>query len=643
MSEAPQLHWLPELPDFRVRLRALRDSKSWDEAVALAGARLDFVRTNGLDEIVRQAFDRPPESLATKPIRLALLGSSTLAHLHAALRVAALRRGMWLTIYENDYGQYLQELHDPGSALYRFEPTAVLFAFDAHHLTAGLHAGMDAGEAEAALDETLSRIALCWRLAREAFRCPIVQQTVLDVLPGLMGSNEHRLPGSRRRMVARLNEALREKAEEAGVDLLALDDRAVQDGLRAWHDAGLWHHAKQEVAPPAAPMYGELVGRLLAARQGRSSKCLVLDLDNTIWGGVIGDDGLDGIVLGQGSALGEGFVAVQEYARDLSRRGVILAVSSKNDEANALEPFDKHPEMVLRRQDIATFRADWNDKAANIRAIAADLNIGLDSLVFLDDNPFERALVRQELPGVAVPEVPDDPALVPQALADAGYFEAVAVTDDDRVRTSQYQSNKARESLKASATDLDGYLRGLDMRLVWRRFDRPGLQRTVQLINKTNQFNLTTRRYTEDEVLAVMEDRNAFGLQLRLIDRFGDNGVIAIVIGRKNGTDVLIDTWLMSCRVLGRQVEATTLNLVAAAARRLGGKRLLGEYLPTRKNAMVRDHYAKLGFEVIEARQDGGSMAALDLDDFAPARSFIEVAEGSEGLEPAGSMAMAEG
>jgi FkbH-like protein len=348
-----------------------------------------------------------------------------------------------------------------------------------------------------------------------------------------------------------------------------------------------------------------------------------------VWGGVIGDDGLEGIVIGQGSPLGEAYTAFQNYARELSRRGIILAVCSKNDEANAVEPFEKHPEMVLKRGDIACFIANWSDKASNIRAIAKDLNIGLDSLVFIDDNPFERNLVRQELPMVAVPEVEDDPTYYPRALSDAGYFEGIAVTDEDRERSGQYQGNRAREALKSSVTDLDSYLRGLEMQLVWRPFDKIGLQRTVQLINKSNQFNLTTRRYTEEDVLAVMDDPSAFGLQLRLIDRFGDNGVIAIIIGRlRDDGDLYIDTWLMSCRVLGRQVEPTTLNLIAAQAKLLGARRLIGEYIPTKKNGMVKEHYQKLGFADTRSDDAGGNISSLDLASFVPIDTFIYVTEG---------------
>jgi FkbH-like protein len=626
------LDWLPKIADWRERLRALGSdpAAAWTEAVAFANTRLDFVATNALDQTVRRVLgDDPPKALATKPVRLAILGSCTFAHLHGAIRVAGLRRGIHITVYEGDYGQYRQELLDRGSALHAFAPTVILFALDAYHLSSGLSAAMNGQDAATALDEMQQHVRQCWKEARDAFHCPIIHQTPLPLHPDLLGNNEHRLPGSRAAFIERFNRALRDLADAEGVDLLSIDRRAAIDGLSAWHDPVLWHHAKQEISLTAAPMYGELIGRLIAAKQGCSYKCLVLDLDNTVWGGVVGDDGLDGLVLGQGSSLGEAFLAVQAHARDLARRGVILAVCSKNDEANALEPFDKHPEMLLRRQDIASFHANWLDKASNLRAIAAELNIGLDSLVFLDDNPVERAFIRRELPMVAVPEISDDPTSYPRTLADAGYFEALSVTEEDRIRNSQYQSNLRREELKGSFADLSDYLRSLEMRLTWYRFDQLGLSRTVQLINKTNQFNLTTRRYTEDDVRAIMRDNRSFGLQLRLIDRFGDNGIISIIIGKmQDDDDLVIDTWLMSCRVLGRQVEPTTLNLVADQARSLGAKRLIGDYIPTKKNGMVKDHYAKLGFAVVETGDNGASRSMLDLTRYVPAPTFIDVMEG---------------
>jgi FkbH-like protein len=628
-----KLNWLPKADNWRPRLQAIGadPATAWRSAVALANLDLDFVRTNQLDEVLRRALgDTVPTDLAAKPVRLAILSSCTTTQLLPSLRVAGLRRNMHVTVHEGDFGQYWQALADREAEIHAFRPTAVLFALDAHHLAAGVRSGAGADETEACFEEIGNRLRECWSLARERFGsgCQILQQVPLPVHAPLLGSNEHRLPGSKAAFIARLGTALRAMADDAHVDLVALDERVALDGLGCWHDPALWHRAKQEVSPVAAPFYGDLVLRLIAAQQGRSSKCLVLDLDNTLWGGVVGDDGLEGIVVGQGSALGEAYVAFQAYARDLAKRGIILAVSSKNDEANAAEPFDKHPEMVLRREDIACFAANWSDKAGNIRAIAAELNIGLDSLVFVDDNPFERNLVRGELPMVAVPEVGDDPTLFPRILADAGYFEALRVTEDDRQRAGQYQGNLLRQSLQAASADLPSYLRGLEMQLLWRPFDTVGLTRIVQLINKTNQFNLTTRRITEEEARAIMADERAFGLQLRLLDRFGDNGVVAIVIGRMAGDDCVIDTWLMSCRVLGRQVESATLNLVAEQARRLGARRLIGDYLPTKKNGMVKEHYARLGFALERSDAEGASRSVLDLRSFTPHDVFIDVREG---------------
>ncbi|HYZ32832.1 MAG TPA: HAD-IIIC family phosphatase, partial [Crenalkalicoccus sp.] len=597
---------------------------AWVEAASLAETALDFARTNALAEALERVFGtEAPPGLGTAPERLAVLGSSTLAHLLGAIRVAALRRGIALTAREGGYGQAMQELLDPRSWLAAFRPTTVLLAFDARRLARGASPAMTEAEAEAALDAACDELRQCWRLARES-GARVLQQTALPCLPPLLGANEHRLPGSPAGFLARLNARLPVLTEAEGVDLVALDARAALDGLAAWHDPALWHRAKQEVRPQAAPLYGELVARVLAARQGRSRKCLVLDCDNTLWGGVIGDDGLEGIVLGEGSAEGEAFLAVQRHALALSERGVILAVCSKNEERVAMAAFERHPEMLLRPRQIAAFAANWTDKPANLRAIAEELSIGLDSLVFLDDNPFERALVRRELPMVAVPELPEDPALWPRTLADAGYFEGVAVTAEDRARAAQYQGNRDRATLRAQATDLGAYLRELEMRLLWSRFDRAGLPRIVQLINKTNQFNLTTRRYTDAEAVAVAEDPAAFGLQLRMLDRFGDNGVIGIVIGRRQGDAVRLDTWLMSCRVLGRQVEEATLNLVVEQARALGAARLIGEYRPTPKNGMVAEHYPRLGFAPLAS--DGDAMLhVLELAGYVPRETAIRL------------------
>ncbi|MDE3177606.1 MAG: HAD family hydrolase [Pseudomonadota bacterium] len=625
---APELMWLPEPEDGRARLAELARGGSFAQAMELVHARLDFVRSQALDQIVRRRWPTRPAEFAGTAYRLALLSSCTTAHLAAALRIAALRADIWLDVYEGDYGQFRQELEAPGSGLHAFQPDGVLFAFDAPHLCAGVSASCSPAEAAAALESLREDLTGLWRKARAALGCSVLQQTALPSAPALLGSNEHRLPGSRAAFVARFNFALREWADAEGVDLVAVDAAAARDGLDAWRDPMLWHRAKQDIHPAAAPMYGELVARILAAKAGKSRKCLVLDLDNTLWGGVIGDDGLDGIELGQGSALGEGFLAVQDYARQLGERGIILAVCSKNDEANALEPFEKHPDMALRRKDIACFVANWDDKADNIRLIAQRLNIGLDSLVFLDDNPFERNRVRQALPMVAVPEVPDEPALVPDVLAAAGYFEAVAVTREDRERGAQYKGNLQRETERERHSDLGAYLNSLQMRALWGYFDDVNRQRIVQLINKTNQFNLTTRRYDEADYDAFLRDENVVGLHVRLIDRFGDNGLIGVVIARGEGAALVVDSWLMSCRVLGRGVEAAILAILVSEARRRGVTELIGEFIPSAKNGMVAKHYDGLGFRTIEGGDVDRKLYVLRIDEYVEVEHPIVIERG---------------
>ncbi|HEX8373879.1 MAG TPA: HAD-IIIC family phosphatase, partial [Geminicoccaceae bacterium] len=580
-----ELSWLPEPTAWSESVAAVGHEPSWEALVALANTRLDATRTNQLDRLLRKHVATPPPGLSTRPVRLAVLASSTVSHLLPAIRLGALRRGIWLETYEAPYGAYRQDLLDPASGLHAFAPDAILFAFDTPHLTRGVEPAADQAGADAALAATLDGLRDTWARARAAFGCQILQQTLLPTALPLLGANEHRLPGSPARATALINASIRTVAAEDGVDLLALDDQAARHGVQAWHDPVWWLRAKQAVGPAAAPLFGDLVARSLAARQGLSRKCLVLDLDNTLWGGVVGDDGVAGLVLGHGSAEGEAYLGLQSYARDLARRGIILAVVSKNDEANAIEVFERHPEMVLRRRDIAAFLANWDDKAQNLRRVAAQLGIGLDALVFVDDNPFERELVRSELPMVAVPELPEDAALYALRIADAGYFDALAVTDEDRARSGHYAANEARNAAAAEAADLPAYLAGLDMRLLWKRFDRIGLPRIVQLVNKTNQFNLTTHRTTEAELLALMAEPEAVGLQFRLVDRLGDNGMIGVVMARVEAADLRVETWLMSCRVLGRGVEAAMLAVIAAAARSIGAGRLIGLYRPSPKNA----------------------------------------------------------
>lgn len=633
MGSSPELHWLPAPPaDWRARLKALAaapaDAQAWREIVALANYRLNFQLTNALAAVAMSLFkEAPTDFLQTKPERLAALSSSTTAHLLPALRVAALRRGIWVDTYENDYGQYRQELLEKSSPLYDFSPTSVLFCLDAAHVAATARNCVTKEQAAERLEQFAASLAQLWRLARERFNCHVLQQSFVARLPQVLGANEHRHPASPAAFVATANARLRDLADSAGADLVALDMWIARDGLAAWHSPSFWFQAKQEIALAAAPVYGDLVARLLAAKQGRVAKCCVLDLDNTLWGGVVGDDGARGVVIGQGSAAGEAFLAMQSYALDLRRRGIILAVCSKNDEDAARGAFRDNPDMLLKEGDFGCFMANWNDKAANLRAIAQQLNIGLDALAFVDDNPFERELVRRELPMVFVPELPAEPEHFPARLADSGCFEGLALTSEDFARADYYQARLRFEEAASSTTDLAGYLAGLEMTLVWASVDAGSLARTVQLVNKTNQFNLTTRRYSEAQLRAMMAEPATHCLQLRLTDRFGDNGVIAIVIGRLVEDRIFaLDTWLMSCRVLGRGVEEATLNVIADVARRAGAQKLLGVYRPTAKNAMVSKLYERLGFtQLSEGPNETASL--LELESFAPRVTAVRISE----------------
>jgi FkbH-like protein len=520
------------------------------------------------------------------------------------------------------YGAYRQELMNRSSGLYSFAPDVIVLAMDSHHL---------AEPEGASADGVLATLRDCWSLAQQAHGSTVIQQTLLPVLPHLLGNQESLFTESPAAIVSDVNFRLREEAAKAGVHLLTVDTWAREEGLSEWFDPALWYRSKQEVHPKASNIYGDHVGRLLAALRGKSAKCLVLDLDNTLWGGVVGDDGVDGIVIGEGSESGEAFLAVQKYAKRLSERGVILAVCSKNDERNALRPFEQRSEMILEASDVACFAANWDDKASNLRLIARQLNIGLDSLVLLDDNPVERKLIRRELPMVGVPELPEDPAGFVRCLSAAGYFETLSITEEDRKRALQYRANRARQELRESATNLEGFLESLKMKLVWSRFAMNDIKRIVQLINKTNQFNLTTRRYTEADVREFMCDPNVLTLQLRLLDVYGNSGIVALVIGKRTHDAVLeVDTWLMSCRVLGRQVEQATFNILANQARDMGCSHISGSYRPTASNAMVRNHFSDLGFALAEAAEDGSTRWIHDAAKVVPLKTAIEVLEEDE-------------
>ncbi len=595
------LEWLPPPVDFRGELRTAIETpvtaERLERLTALAKCRLGYLESLQLERALAAIPAREVGEFT--PLRLGLLATSTVDHLGPAIRVAGLRRRMLIEVRVGRFGQHRQEVLDPDSPLYRFCPQSLLFSLTAREILTKLTPSASAAEADTAVNAAIEELKLLWRKVRDGSGAAVVQQTFLNIADSLFGSFERFVPGSPVQVIARLNDRLAEAAAEEGVALLDLARASERDGLDAWFDASRWLQGKLEIAPQAASGYGELVARILGAQRGRSRKCLVLDLDNTLWGGVLGDDGLEGIVLGEGSALGEAHLALQRYARRLRDRGVILAVCSKNDASTAEAVFREHPEMHLKRSDIAAFVANWDDKVVNLGRIAEQLNIGLDSLVFVDDNPTERARVRQALPMVEVPELPADPGQFVRCVAHAGYFEAVAFTADDRQRGEQYAANASREALQQSAESLDDFLRGLGMSVEYGPVQSVDLARVAQLVNKTNQFNPTTRRRVVEEVAAFAAGERAIALQFRLLDRFGDNGLVSVMLLRPEAPASVrfeIDTWVMSCRVFGRHLEFEAMNAAVHAARALGAQWLRADYFPTSKNGVVADLYPGLGF-----------------------------------------------
>jgi len=593
---------------------------------ALAQHRLSFLETIQLDRALGPACAEPPRGFST--VRLAILASATVDHLAPGIRVAGLRRRLLIDVHVGPYGQYRQQLLDAESPLHQVRPQIVLLSLTAREAIAAVPPTATPAEADAAISRTIDELRTLWRKARETFHATVIQQTFLNVADPLFGSYDRFVAGAPTRLIAHLNEGLSRAAAEEGVLLLDIARASERDGLDAWFDVTRWLQGKLEIAPQAAPLYGELLARVIAAQRGMSKKCLVLDLDNTLWGGVIGDDGLEGIVLGEGTGTGEAHLALQRYAKLLRERGVILAVCSKNDPAVADAAFRDHPEMLLKRSDIAAFLANWEDKADNLRRIAEQLNIGIESLVFVDDNPAERARIRQSLPMVAVPELPADAAQYVRCLGDAGYFESVAFTADDARRGEQYSANASREALRESSQNMDDFLRGLEMWVTFGPFQPVDLARVAQLIGKTNQFNLTTRRHSLEDVSRFVATDRCLTLQFRLVDRFGDNGLVSAMILRPDPQtpDLLeIDTWVMSCRVFGRQLEHEAMNIAVEMARRLGVRAFRADYLPTPKNGVVRDLYANLGFTRLPGvgPDHGAAQWFLRLSEYVPHSTHI--------------------
>jgi FkbH-like protein len=594
-----ELRWLLRAPeDFSARLKALANSTDpWGpELRALALHALDLNQLTKLAKLTARlkAGGKPPEALV--PFKLAVLSNSTFDLIAPALTASALRHGVNLEVILPSYDQVAQEAMTPDSSVNTSKPDAVLFAIDYRALPIK-PSPANADAARASVQAVMGYLQTLRNAIKSHSDALCIFQTFARPVENLFGSFDRALPGTLQGILDEINRELVAGVSDNG-DVL-LDTAAIAEtvGLSNWHNDQLWNLGKFPFAYELVPLYADHVARLVGSLRGKSRRVLILDLDNTVWGGVIGDEGIEGIRVAQGDAVGEAHLALQRFALQLRGRGILLAVSSKNTDEIARAPFKEHPEMLLKLDHISVFQANWNDKATNIQAISDELSLGLDAMVFLDDNPAERGLVRKLLPEVAVPELSEDAADYVRTLSAAGYFEAVAFASEDLKRADFYQDNARRASLKQQAGGVEAYLASLDMTITFQPFEATGRTRIAQLINKSNQYNLTTRRYTESEVAALEGDPRIFTLQVRLADIFGDNGMISVIICRPEADAVwLIDTWLMSCRVLGRKVENMVLRAILEHARASGIRVLAGVYRPTERNKLVVDHYARLGF-----------------------------------------------
>jgi FkbH-like protein len=566
------------------------------------------------------------------PFRLGVISNSTSHFIVPALVGTAARHGIALECIEANFDQVIQDALSPDSEINRCQPDAVLIALDYHGLPLSPTPG-DAASAAASVATCLQYFENIRTGLHQNSKALCIFNTVPRPLDNQFGSLDFALPGTMRGLIEAVNRGLADQLS-GGPDLLFdVAGLAETVGLANWHDPTLWNMAKVPFSSDFLPLYADHACRMISAIRGKSRRCLILDLDNTLWSGVIGDDGLDGINIGQGDPTGEAHLDLQRTVLSFRNRGIVLAVSSKNNDEVARLPFREHPEMLLKEDHLAVFQANWNDKATNIRAIAEELSLGIDSMVFLDDNPAERGLVRRLLPEVAVPELPADPALYARSLTAGGYFEAVVFSDEDRGRADFYQDNARRVALQKKAGDIESYLESLNMVITFKAFDEISRGRITQLINKSNQFNLTTRRYTEAEVEKAQSDPRCFTLQVRLVDIFGDNGMISVIVAYHKENYLVIDTWLMSCRVLGRRVEEAVLEELLRHARQLGISHIRGTYHPTARNSLVEKHYEKLGFSLVNTTADQSTVWELDVEN-APIRTLPMQVCHSELLAP---------
>jgi FkbH-like protein len=583
-----------------------------------------------LDELLqkRRSLRRQLSAVeGLKEIRIAVLGGTTTNELVDLFDILLLWSGFRGVFHQSEYGRFYEDAVLEPREIASFKPDIVYVHTCSLNIRNFPPVSCTEESLPGFIDAELSRYRAIWQSLSENVGCQIIQNSFELPSSATLGNLDAVSPGGQSRFIAELNLAFaKEAASNPKLILQDLHTIAARVGLNQWFDPERWFSYKLSNTVEGSFAIASSLHSIVNAIYGRSRKVLVLDLDNTLWGGVIGDDGLDKIVLGRETPLAEAYTAFQEYCLRLRDRGVLLAVCSKNNEDTAQSGFT-HPDSVLKLEHFSAFKANWEPKHENLLAIARELNLGVDSFVFVDDNPAERAIVEAQIPSVAVPNVGADVSKF-SAIVDAGrYFEPISLGKEDLERAKLYEENAQRAQLEQKFSNYGEYLDSLEMIAEIDVFNPTYMERIAQLTNKTNQFNLTTRRYTLAEMEATISDGRHIGLYGKLSDRFGDNGLISIVLGRIDGADLHLDLWLMSCRVLKREMETAMLDSIVLRAESAGLNRLLGYYLPTKKNGMVADHYAGLGFEKIATGNDGATTWSLDLTDYQPRTTHIRILE----------------
>ena len=559
------------------------------------------------------------DTVSLPKLKVALLGDTATQLLATAIKGEGILRNYNIELWEAEYNQVERQIMDPTSDYYQFEPDYTII-FHSNHKLLEKHSLVNSDLQNKLADDRLDFV----RLLCEQGIGRVIYYNYPEIEDTIWGSYATKVQSSFTYQLTKLNYELMNISQAyPNFFICNLAGISAKYGRNFMFDSSVYVNTEIILSLDALPIISSRTIDIIAAIQGKFKKCLILDLDNTIWGGVVGDDGWENIQVGHGLGIGKAFTEFQEWVKKLKNRGIIIAVCSKNNEGKAKEPFERNPEMVLKLDDIAVFVANWENKADNIRTIQRTLNIGFDSMVFLDDNPFERNMVREHVPGVTVPELPEDPGDYLEYLYTLNLFETASFSEDDKDRTKQYQIEAKRVSLQQSFTNEAEFLKSLDMVSEVKGFDKFNTPRVAQLSQRSNQFNLRTVRYTEAEIAAIESDLHYATFSFTLADRFGDNGLICVIILEKQDTETLfINTWFMSCRVLKRGMENFTLNTLVDYARSNGFKRFIGEYLPSAKNQMVEEHYPHLGF----SKMEGGDNAAryvLDVETYEEKECYI--------------------